>query len=87
MKLRVIELKELVKTEEALKWLECLYSNVPDSSYEASAYDAVLNIAKHLEEKLIREKEKTEKLRELINDLVDNGMDNDIATRIEALKE
>ena len=66
MKPRIIELKELVKTEEALKWLECLYSNVPDSSYEASAYDAVLNITKNLEEKLIKEKEKTEKLRDAL---------------------
>jgi len=78
VKPRIIELKELVKTEEALKWLECLYSNVPDSSYEASAYDAVLNIAKNLEEKLIREKEKTEKLREALEFYADISNPNSI---------
>lgn len=40
-----------------------------------------------LEEFIYMLQAENKKLRELIDDLVNTGMDNDIATRLEALKE
>ncbi len=58
----------------ACKYKDKEYSNLMDAMSKTSQYNFKLQA-------------ENKKLRQLINDLINYGMDNDIATRLEALKE
>lgn len=50
-----MDLKELPITKECCDWLAPIVKDLPDSSYERSAVDAVLNLVMKLENKALNE--------------------------------